>query len=190
MTESINKNYPESWLDDFDDGGGEFEPLPDDVYNFELSQFDIKTSKKGLAMARFEVTVINDNDGYDGRKVWTNGMLECTYVDKDGNTRSMLTITLLPLIKAIDVENPGFAVDVGAPPYMGENFIAEIPKDDQGNIETEALLTIENYLNELMLKTFHAKTKTSPRTYVNDKGKTVETVDTDIAWYRTRKVNE
>ena len=73
MTDATtDKGYPEDW----DDSGGDFEPIPNDVYEFNLHLQNIGESKNEQYMAAIELTVDYEGDTYNGRKLWDNVMLE------------------------------------------------------------------------------------------------------------------
>lgn len=74
-------------------GTGEFDLLPKDWYEFTVGLKEFKISSKGACMARLEFTVTNDNDGFNGRKVWVNAMLEGT--DKDGRSQTWFLAKLI-----------------------------------------------------------------------------------------------
>lgn len=74
-------------------GGGDYGPLPEAWYEFMVSLKEFKLSAKGQAMARLEFTVCNDADGFDGRKVWVNAMLEGA--DSSGRSQTWFLAKLL-----------------------------------------------------------------------------------------------
>lgn len=109
--------------------GGVYELLPEDEYEWKIVERNIRYVE-ALDASKVELTleVVNDEDGFNGRKLWTEGWLDGTFNGKGGVT-SRCVFETFKLVKALIAANPEAA-------YLSEfpHFDAAAFKEDQSSL--------------------------------------------------------
>jgi len=116
-------------LDELAGSGGGFSPLPEDWFEFAIALQEFKASGGGDMMAKIELTVTNDPDGHDGRKVWENVMLEGT--DKNGKSKCFMLARLMQAVRYRYGDDVAGKL-VPWPGYDKETRITTVPRDMAG----------------------------------------------------------
>jgi len=187
MTEET-KGHPSFWdaIDDMD-GESEYKPLPEDDYDFKVTNYTFGTSKPekgGELYCKAEYTVTNDRDGlHDGRKVWELIMLEG--VGQDGRTKAFNLVRLLKALRHYaELNQSPLEEDVIFPPYVNaETRLFDSPPVNEDGTKDSRIW--DDYFGRLVGLHFFAKTKQKARSYTKD-GETVNVVEDAIKAYITK----
>lgn len=127
-----NADERNAFFDALDEMAGQtdFSPIPPAWYYFKVSVKEYSLSKSGAGMAALEMTVCNDEDGYDGRKVWPYAMLEG--VDKNGRSQTWFLARLIKgLAEQYGRETAGEFVPF--PGWQADKKFCIIPRDLDNN---------------------------------------------------------
>jgi hypothetical protein len=110
--------------------GGDFSPLPVDEYEFKIAEYKFKYVEQ-LDASKVELTleVVNDEDGFNGRKLWSEGWVDGTFEGRGGIT-SRCVFETFKLVKALGAANPQHAGWLAEFPH----FNLESFKEDQSSL--------------------------------------------------------
>lgn len=109
-----------------------FDPLPPDEYVFKIVEYKLKyVEPLDCSKVEFTLDVTDDNDGYNGRKLWTEGWLDGVTIS--GKPRP--TFETYKMLKALMAEHPEAEYLKNVPHFDAAAFKEDhnsnaIPKDD------------------------------------------------------------
>lgn len=136
-------------LDESGGGGGDYEPIPPATYEFVINEVkEAYRANSGAWMTDMEYEIINDPDGYAGRKVWDR-LIWDGVTSKAGYK----AFNLLNLVNGIIERFPDTFDELADIPYF-------TPGDPEAMVVPEGgEYLINQYARNLVGKLFFAKTK-------------------------------